>query len=168
MRKISFAAAVLVGSAALAGTYLLGHGGAAIPTAMAQSGGACCPIPGPVTTVVLDGPKFTPKDPARDADSASSSFVCSTPAIPTTGYRSIMVQTSACHHLLTPEFSSGQAGFVTQPSPIMPCPTNGGASARGTVQMIDATQGASFRLTTPPDAKGACPSDLKVTIIGVR
>jgi hypothetical protein len=167
MRKISFAAAVLVGSAALAGTYLLGHGGAAIPTAMAQ-GAACCPIPAPVTQVVLDGPKFAPKDPARDADSASAAFVCATPAMPTAGYRTIMVQTSACHHPLMPEFSSGQAGFVTQVVPAMPCNTTNLPGQRGTVQMIDATQGASFRLTTVPDAKGACPTDVKVTIVGVR
>ena len=167
MRKISFVAATVIGSAALAGTYLLGHGGAAIPAAMAQ-GAACCPTPAPVTQIVLDGPKFAPKDPARDADSASASFVCATPAISTAGYRTIMVQTSACHHALVPEYSSGQAGFVTQVVPAMVCPTTPQAGQRGVVTVLDATQGASFRLTTAPDAKGACPTDVKVTVIGVR
>jgi hypothetical protein len=167
MRTISYAAAVITCGAALAGTYLLGHGGTSLPTAMAQSA-ACCPTPAPVTQVVLDGPKFSPKDPARDVDSASASFVCATPAIPTNGYRTIMVQAASCHHPLLPQFSSGQAGFVTQVAQLMLCTTTANPGSRGTVTMIDATQGASFRLSSPPDAKGACPTDLKVTLVGVR
>jgi hypothetical protein len=170
MRSTSTAVTLALATATILGGFFLGRlGGPAIPTAMAQSGGACCGTPAPVSSVLADAPLFTLRDPALDKASQSSAAVCATPAMSTSGYRTLIVHVANCSQPFYAQYSLGQAGFVTQATPQLACTTSTTSGVRGSAIELDATLGTSFRLATPALKTGACPTtDVKVTVAGVR
>jgi hypothetical protein len=106
------------------------------------------------------------KDSVKDLDSSSGSAVCATTASSTAGFRTLVVHVPHCKFPVVPEYSSGQAGFVSQAA--LPC-TAAPPGGRGAIAVLDATLGSTFRLSTAPDAKGNCPADdYKITVTGVR
>jgi hypothetical protein len=135
---------------------------------MAQ--GACCPTPAPTSSVLQDAPTFSLRDPARDVASSALAAVCATPAMSTSGYRTLAVHVPSCNTPLYAQYSLGQAGFVTQATPQLACNPSTTPGVRGAAVELDATLGTSFRLVTAPAKTGACPSaaELKVTVAGVR